>query len=104
MMNLVKLTSIILLAVLLHFSLAQAATANTYQVTGTVKGVTSDMITVDKGGEIFEIARDSSTKMTGEPKVGSKVTVKYRMTAAAISGKESSTSSSTKAADKKLKK
>ena len=63
---------------------AQARQPKKYQVTGTVLEITSDFIAVDKGGERWEIGRDSSTKITGTPKVGSKVTVEYSMSASKI--------------------
>jgi len=58
-----------------------APATKTYQVTGPVLEVTNDMIVVAKGKERWEVARDSSTKVTGDLKVGSKVTIQYRMTA-----------------------
>jgi hypothetical protein len=61
-----------------------AAAPKTYQVTGPVLEVTSDMIVVQKGKDRWEIARDASTKVTGDLKVGSKVTIEYRMSAAAV--------------------
>jgi hypothetical protein len=61
-----------------------AAAAKTYQVTGPVLEVTSDMIVVQKGQDRWEIARDASTKVTGDLKVGAKVTIEYRMTATAV--------------------
>jgi hypothetical protein len=57
------------------------AATRTYQVTGPVVEVTDDHITVQKGQEKWEIARDAATKVTGELKVGAKVTIEYRMTA-----------------------
>jgi hypothetical protein len=57
---------------------------NTYQVTGPVLAVTADMITVQKGQERWEIARTGDTKITGDLKVGAKVTIEYRMTAASV--------------------
>jgi hypothetical protein len=42
------------------------------------------MIAVQKGKDRWEIARDSSTKVTGDLKVGSKVTIEYRMTATSV--------------------
>ena len=66
---------------------AFAAAPKTYQVTGPVVSVTADTITVAPvkyPGEKWEIGRDASTKMTGDPKVGDKVTIVYRMTAASI--------------------
>ena len=63
---------------------AFAAAPKTYQVTGPVLELTGDMIVVKKGNDRWEIARDAGTKVTGDLKVGAKVTVQYRMIAAAI--------------------
>jgi hypothetical protein len=60
------------------------AATKTYQVTGPVLAVTDDAITVQKGQEKWEIARDASTKVTGELKVGAKVTIEYRMSATSV--------------------
>ncbi len=75
-----------------------AAAARTYQVTGPVLEVKDNSITVQKGKEKWEIARDKDTKVTGDLKVGSKVTIEYRMTATSIEVKEAG-----KAAAKKQK-
>jgi hypothetical protein len=61
-----------------------AAGAKTYQVTGPVLDVKPDVITVQKGTEKWEINLNKSTKVTGDLKVGSKVTVEYQMTATTI--------------------
>jgi len=63
---------------------AWAATLNTYQVTGPVLEVKPDMVAVQKGKERWEIGRDSSTQVNGDLKVGSKVTIQYRMNATSI--------------------
>jgi len=63
---------------------AHAAAPKTYQVTGPVLELTNDMIVVQKGKDRWEIARDSSTKVTGDLKVGAKVTIEYRMTATSV--------------------
>jgi hypothetical protein len=65
-------------------SVALAAGPNTYQVTGPVLDVKTDMIAVQKGKERWELGRDASTKVNGDLKVGSKVTIQYRMTATQI--------------------
>ncbi len=65
-------------------SAAFAAEAKDYQVTGPVLEVTSSMIAVQKGKDRWELARDSSTKASAEPKVGDKVTIHYSMTATNI--------------------
>ena len=76
----------IILVVVAWLALASlaAAAVKTYQVTGPVLEVTDTMIAVKKGTDRWEIARDSSTKVTGELKVGSKVTIEYRMNATSI--------------------
>ena len=70
-----------------------AGDAKSYQVSGPVLEVTPTTITVQKGSEKWQINRDASTKVTGEPKVGSKVTVYYTMTATEISVKGGKSSS-----------
>ncbi|HSB09119.1 MAG TPA: hypothetical protein VLM38_06380 [Blastocatellia bacterium] len=60
------------------------AATKTYQVTGPVLEVTNDMIVVQKGKERWEVARDASSKITGDLKVGATVTIQYRMTAVAV--------------------
>jgi len=56
----------------------------TYQVTGPITALTDEIITVQKGKDLWEIGRAKDAKVTGELKVGEKVTVEYRMTAASI--------------------
>lgn len=65
-----------------------APQTDTYQVTGPVTEVTDTKIVVMKGEEKFEIERDKDTKVTGELKVGDKVTIKYRMYATTVTVKE----------------
>jgi opacity protein-like surface antigen len=57
------------------------AAVNTYQVTGPVVDVSNDKITVQKGKEMWELARDSNTKVTGAIAKGKTVTIRYRMIA-----------------------
>ncbi len=73
----------LLFAVLLFASFAFAGTT-AYQVTGPVLEVTNDSVTVQKGKEKWEIARDKDTKITGDLKVGSKVTIHYTMKATSV--------------------
>jgi len=61
-----------------------AAAVKTYQVTGPVLDVRSDAVVVKKGSENWEIAKDASTKVTGDLKVGEKMKIDYRMTATEI--------------------
>mgnify|MGYP001101878388 FL=1 len=65
-----------------------AASVKTYQVTGPVLEVTDSMIAVKKGADRWEIARDGDTKVTGDLKVGAKVTIEYQMTATKVEVKE----------------
>ncbi len=64
-----------------------AAGSKTYQVTGPVLELKDDMIVVQKGNEKWEVARDKDTKVTGDLKVGSKVTIMYTMKAATVEAK-----------------
>lgn len=73
-----------LLVALLAPAGALARQPKSYQVTGTVLEVTNDYIAVDKSGERWEIGRNADTKVTGQLKVGQKVTVEYRMTASRV--------------------
>ena len=83
-----KKTLWIVCAIVLVASLAFAGAPKTYQVTGPVLELKDDVIVVQKGSEKWEIARGKDTKVTGDIKVGSKVTIEYRMTATAIEVKE----------------
>ncbi len=71
-------------AALLASSVAFAAATKTYQVTGPVLEINNDMIAVQKGKDRWEIARDGSTKIPADVKVGDKVTIEYRMTATSV--------------------
>lgn len=80
---------VVFLGVMVFFSsLVFAAGPNTYQVTGPVLEVKDDMVTVEKGKEKWQIAKDASTKVTGDLKVGSKVTIEYTMKAVSIESKD----------------
>lgn len=65
----------------LALSSSALAGAKSYQVTGPIVEVSDSMIVVTKGKERFEIDRDSNTKVTGDLKVGDKVTIMYTMSA-----------------------
>jgi cell division protein YceG involved in septum cleavage len=61
-----------------------AAAPKTYQVTGPALSVNDTTIVVQKGEDKWEIARDTGTKVTGDLKVGAKVTIQYRMIATSV--------------------
>ena len=75
-------------AVLLLASVAMAAGPKDYQVTGPVLDVTDDVITVRKGKDKWEIGRNKDTKINGDLKKGSKVTIQYKMTATSVDVKD----------------
>lgn len=85
-------------ASLLFVTSAFAAGNKTYQVTGPVLEVTSDKIIVEKGKDKWEIARDGSSKVPADVKVGDKVTIEYRMTATNVEVKGASTKGNAKKA------
>ena len=66
-----------------------SAAVKTYQVTGPVLEVTDSTIVVQKGKDRWELARDKDTNVTGDLKVGNKVTIEYRMNATKVEVKES---------------
>lgn len=69
------------------FAFARAPKSD-YQWTGTVLEADGDHLVVQKGEEKWEFAYDKDTKVTGDLKVGAKVTVKYLMKATSIEVKE----------------
>ena len=75
-------------AVFLLASVAIAAGPKDYQVTGPVLDVTDDVITVEKGKDKWEIGRNKDTKINGDLKKGSKVTIQYKMTASSVEVKD----------------
>jgi hypothetical protein len=75
-------------AALLLASGTALAADHEYQVTGPVTEVTDTSITVLKGKEKWELARNANTKAEAQPKVGDKVTISYTMTATSIQVKE----------------
>ncbi len=88
-------------AIVFVAAVAFAAGPKTYQVTGPVLEVTGDVIVVQKGKDKWEIARDAATKVTGDLKVGSKVTIEYTMKAATVEVKEAKKAEAKKAEPKK---
>ncbi len=83
-----RLFIVVVASLFVFASLPAFAAMRTYQVTGPVLELTNDKITVQKGKDKWEIARDAGTKVTGDLKVGSKVTIQYEMKAASIEVKE----------------
>ena len=59
-------------------SVSSFGAVKTYQVTGPVLEIRSDAIVVQKGKDRWEIARDGATRVVGNLRVGSKVTIEYR--------------------------
>jgi hypothetical protein len=88
-------------AFLIVAAVAFAAGPKTYQVTGPILEVNANTIVVEKGKDKWEINRDAATKVTGDLKVGSKVTIEYTMKAATIEVKETKKAATKKAEPKK---
>jgi hypothetical protein len=83
-MNMKTAFSLLAAASLAFSSTGFAAGGKTYQVTGPVLEVTDTMIAVQKGKDRWEISRDANTKVTGDLKVGEKVTITYTMSATEV--------------------
>ena len=75
---------LVVVALVMVSRVSGAALAKTYQVTGPVLEVSDSAIVVQKGKDKWEIGRDAATKVTGDLKVGAKVTIEYRMTATSV--------------------
>ena len=65
-----------------------AAGPKDYQVTGPVLDVNDEVITVQKGSDKWEIGRNKDTKINGDLKKGSKVTIQYKMNATSVDVKD----------------
>ena len=84
-----KTSSLLALTAALSFAAsAFAEEPNKYQVTGPIVELTDAKIVVMKGKDKWELARNADTKVTGELKVGAKVTIQYSMTAQTIEAKD----------------
>lgn len=83
---------------------ATAFAGTTYQATGPVLEVTDSKIVIQKDKEKWEIARSADTKVTGDIKVGSKVTIQYTMTATTVEVKPDKTAPPAAPATKKTDK
>lgn len=71
------------------FMASSSFAGKTYQVTGPVLEVTDSKIIVEKAKEKWELDRAADTKVTGDLKVGQKVTIEYTMTAKTVEVKDS---------------
>jgi hypothetical protein len=99
--SMMTLFSALLLTATLAAGPARAADNKTYQVTGPVLEVTDSSITVQKSKEKWQLARTKDTKVTGDLKVGAKVTIMYTMTATSIEAKGGDAKADTKAGEAK---
>ncbi|MDD5564907.1 MAG: hypothetical protein PHQ91_14425 [Thermoanaerobaculaceae bacterium] len=77
-------TCLFVVVAVVLIGVAYAAAPKTYQVTGPVLEVSGDMIVVKKGNDRWEISRTADTKVSGDLKVGAKVTIQYRMVATSV--------------------
>jgi hypothetical protein len=64
--------------------IASAAGSKTYMISGTITDMKGDVFTIQKDNTKYEMSRDAEAKVNGDLKVGSKVTVVYKMTATTI--------------------
>ena len=83
-------------ATVLSASAASELKSKKYQVTGPVLSLTETKIVVEKDQEKWEIARTPDTKVTGDLKVGEKVTVEYKMVATDVEVKSAKSAAAAK--------
>ena len=91
MLNKMRVLAVVALVCGLAAAVMAAPAGKTYQVTGPVLELTDTKIVVEKGKEKWEIARTSDTKVTGDLKVGAKVTIEYTMAATSVTVKSEKT-------------
>ena len=81
-------TWLLIVLLMLSATATWAAGPKTYQVTGPILEIKGDVLVIEKGNEKWDVARDAATKVSGELKVGARVTAEYRMTANSIEVKD----------------
>lgn len=72
-----KLQSFLCVILAVSLSLGSAVFAQSASITGTVVAVAGGKITIQKGTEVWDIKQTATTKVNGDLKVGSVVTVNY---------------------------
>ncbi|MEI9999236.1 MAG: hypothetical protein WDO13_08700 [Verrucomicrobiota bacterium] len=77
----------VVIALIIAFASQALGADHKYQATGPVLAVTDTSITIQKSDGPWTVSRDASTAVTGDLKVGSKVTVKYHMVADTVTVK-----------------
>ena len=82
-----KTTRLLAFIATFAFTATSLRAAESYQVTGPIVELTDTKIVVMKGEDKWELTRNADTKVTGELKVGAKVTIAYSMTAKTIEAK-----------------
>ncbi len=65
-----------------------ARDAKNHEVTGPALEVTPAAVTVQKGNDKWELARNSDAEIKGDFKVGARVTIHYTMSATEVGVKE----------------
>jgi hypothetical protein len=93
----------VVLGTVLMASTALAAGPKDYQVTGPVLDVNEDVIVVEKGKEKWEIGRNKDTKIKGDLKKGSRVTIQYKMIATSVEAKDAAKPAAQTKTDTKAK-
>jgi RNase P/RNase MRP subunit p29 len=86
--------------IFLMTAVAYAAQDGIRKATGELVKITAENVVIKKGKGEMVIARDASTNVAGNLKVGEKVTVEYKMIATSVAIKDT-TSSKTKKSTKK---
>jgi len=82
--NTMKNTAIFAFASIIFGISPPLIAGGSYQATGPIVELTDAKIVIQKDKEKWEFARTADTKVTGEMKVGSKVTILYTMAATSV--------------------
>ena len=82
--NAMKTTAIFAFAAVILGISSSVNAGGSYQATGPIIELTDSKIVIQKDKEKWEFARTADTKVTGEMKVGAKVTILYTMAATSV--------------------
>ncbi|MBN1474133.1 MAG: hypothetical protein JW914_05930 [Syntrophaceae bacterium] len=96
-----KKTLLLICVIFLMAAVAYAAQDGVRKATGELVNITAESVVIKRGKGEMVIARDASTNVAGNLKVGEKVTVEYKMIATNVAVKDTKASKTKKSTKKK---
>jgi RNase P/RNase MRP subunit p29 len=96
-----KKALLLICAIFLMTAVAYAAQDGIRKATGELVKITAENVVIKRGKGEMVIARDASTNVAGNLKVGEKVTVEYKMIATSVAVKDKTTAKTKKSTKNK---